>query len=148
MIPAGLDNVIPIWVYPKVYEGLYDCPLLICLCTIMSHLTFSCIISLHHSFSYTQNGATPLYTACQNGHKQTVDVLLKNVANVNLTRTVSLINPLCTWTERVMVLCLDCVYASPSLCYPTMCNTGGPKSETIKFIATDGYLPLNTYLRR
>ncbi|CAI8043217.1 hypothetical protein GBAR_LOCUS23973, partial [Geodia barretti] len=27
--------------------------------------------------------------ACQNGHKQTVDVLLKNGANVNLTTTVS-----------------------------------------------------------
>ncbi|CAI8053465.1 Ankyrin repeat domain-containing protein 29 [Geodia barretti] len=26
--------------------------------------------------------------ACQNGHKQTVDVLLKNGANVNLTKTV------------------------------------------------------------
>jgi ankyrin repeat protein len=26
--------------------------------------------------------------ACQNGHKQTVDVLLKNGANVNLTTTV------------------------------------------------------------
>ncbi|CAI8023892.1 Ankyrin-2, partial [Geodia barretti] len=53
----------------------------------MSHLTFSCI-SLCHTFSYTQNGATPLYVACQNGHKQTVDVLLKNGANVNLTTTV------------------------------------------------------------
>ena len=71
-------------------------------------MTFSCI-SLCHTFSYTQNGATPLYVACQNGHKQTVDVLLKNGANVNLTRTVSLINPWCTWTERVMVLCLECV---------------------------------------
>ncbi|CAI8053090.1 Ankyrin repeat domain-containing protein 29, partial [Geodia barretti] len=30
----------------------------------------------------------PLYAACQNGHKQTVDVLLKNGANVNLTCTV------------------------------------------------------------
>ena len=82
VIPAGLDNVIPM-VYPKVYEGVYDCPLLICLCTIMSHLTFSCI-SLCHTFSYTQDGTTPLYVACQNGHKQTVDVLLKNGANPNL----------------------------------------------------------------
>ena len=49
----------------------------------------SCI-SLCHTFSYTQDGATPLYVACQNGHKQTVDVLLKNGANVNLTMTVSL----------------------------------------------------------
>ena len=88
-------------------------------------MTFSCI-SLCHTFSYTQDGATPLYMACQNGHKQTVDVLLKNGANVNLTCTVSFINPLCTWSERVMVLCLECVYA-PSLCYPTMCNTGGLK---------------------
>ncbi|CAI8043353.1 Ankyrin repeat domain-containing protein 29 [Geodia barretti] len=74
-----------------------------------------------------KNGATPLYAACQNGHKQTVDVLLKNGANVNLTWTVSLINPSCTWAMRVMVLCLECVYVSPSLCYPTMCNTGGLK---------------------
>ncbi|CAI7988646.1 Ankyrin repeat and SOCS box protein 3 [Geodia barretti] len=53
----------------------------------MSHLTFSCI-SLCHTFSYTQNGGTPLYVACQNGQKQTVVVLLKNGANVNLTCTV------------------------------------------------------------
>ena len=71
-----------------LYEGLYDCSLLISLCTIMSHLTFSCI-SLCHSFSYTQNGFTPLYLGSQNGHKQTVEVLLKNGANVNLTITVS-----------------------------------------------------------
>ena len=106
----------------------------------------SCI-SLCHTFSYTQDGATPLYMACQNGHKQTVDVLLKNGANVNLTCTVSFINPLCTWSERVMVLCLERVYVSPSL-LPHNVQHGGPKSETIKFIATDGYLPLNTYLRR
>ena len=98
-----------------LYEGLYDCSRLISLCTIMSHLTFSCI-SLCHTFSYTQDGATPLYVACQNGHKQTVDVLLKNGANVNRTRTVSLINPLCTLTERVMVLCLDCVSAMKLIC--------------------------------
>ena len=73
-----------------LYEGLYDCSLLISLCAIMSHLTFSCI-SLCHTFSYTQIGGTPLYVACQNGHKQTVDVLLKNGANVNLTTTVSYI---------------------------------------------------------
>ena len=56
----------------------------------MSHLTFSCI-SLCHTFSSTQNGGTPLYVACQNGHTQTVDVLLKNGANPNLTLTVSFI---------------------------------------------------------
>ena len=72
-----------------LYEGLYDCSLLISLCSIMSHFTFSCI-SLCHTFSYTQNG-TPLYVACQNGHTQTVDVLLKNGANPNLTTTVSYI---------------------------------------------------------
>ena len=70
-----------------LYEGLYDCSLLF---TIMSHLTFSCI-SLCHTFSYTQNGGIPLYVACQNGHTQTVDVLLKNGANPNLTLTVSFI---------------------------------------------------------
>ena len=70
-----------------LYEGLYGCSLLISLCTIM---TFSCI-SLCHTFSYTQDGCTPLYTACHNGHKQTVDVLLKNGANPNLTFTVSYI---------------------------------------------------------
>ena len=56
----------------------------------MSHLTFSCI-SLYHTFSSTQDGVTPLYVACQNGHTQTVDVLLKNGANPNLTLTVSFI---------------------------------------------------------
>ncbi|CAI8011115.1 hypothetical protein GBAR_LOCUS7236, partial [Geodia barretti] len=38
--------------------------------------------------------------ACQNGHKQTVDVLLKNGANVNLTKTVSLIKTLCAHGQR------------------------------------------------
>ena len=119
-----------------LYEGLYDCSLLISLCTIMSHLTFSCI-SLCHTFSYTQDGATPLYMACQNGHKQTVDVLLKNGAIVNLTRTVSFIEETYgTWTERVIVLRMSgvCVCISFS-------------SSNHQFSTTDGYLPLNTYRR-
>ena len=109
-----------------VYMIVCDCSLLISLCTIMSHLTFSCI-SLCHTFSYTQNGGTPLYVACQNGHKQTVDVLLKNGANVNLTCTVSLINPLCTWTERVIVLYVwsVCMYLLLSL--TPQCATRGPR---------------------
>ena len=37
----------------------------------------------------TQDGLSPLYVACQNGHKLTVDILLKNGANVNLAGTVS-----------------------------------------------------------
>ena len=109
----------------------------------MSHLTFSCI-SLCHTFSYTQNGATPLYTACQNGHKQTVDVLLKNGANVNLTFTVSFVH---MDREGYGTMSGACVCISFSL-LPNNVQHGGPKSETIKFIATDGYLPLNTSLRR
>ena len=107
-------------------------------------MTFSCI-SLCHTFSYTQDGATPLYTACQNGHKQTVDVLLKNGANVNLTMTVSL----GVHGQRGLLYYVwsVCVCISFSL-LPHNMQHEGPKSETIKFSATDGYLPLNTYLRR
>ena len=87
-------------------------------------MTFSCI-SLCHTFSYTQDGATPLYVACQNGHTQTVDVLLKNGANVNLSRTVSLINHLCTWTERVMVLYVWSVCMYLLLSVTPQCATRG-----------------------
>ena len=41
------------------------------------------------SFPHVQDGITPLYAACQNGHKQIVIVLLESGANVNLTATVS-----------------------------------------------------------
>ena len=39
-------------------------------------------------FLYTQDGISPLYVACQNGHEEIVDTLLMNGANVNLATTV------------------------------------------------------------
>ena len=42
------------------------------------------------SFPHVQDGITPLYVACQNGHKQIVIVLLESGANVNLTTVSSL----------------------------------------------------------
>ena len=120
-----------------LYEGLYDCSLLISLCTIiiMSHLTFSCI-SLCHTFSYAQDGCTPLYVACQNGHKQTVGVLLKNGANANLTCTVSYIvvinQPFVHMdSEGYCTMSVACVCISPSLSYPTMCNTGATSDACV-----------------
>ena len=41
------------------------------------------------SFPHLQDGFTPVYVACQNGHKQIVNFLLEGGANVNLTTTVS-----------------------------------------------------------
>ena len=41
--------------------------------------------------SSLQDGYSPLYVACQNGHKLIVDILLKNRANVNIIITVSFI---------------------------------------------------------
>ena len=43
-----------------------------------------------------QDGVTPLYVACQGGHKIIVDILLKNGANVNFTVTVSVLVVICT----------------------------------------------------
>ena len=42
------------------------------------------------SFPHVQDRFTPLYVACQNGHKQIVIVLLESGANVNLTTVSSL----------------------------------------------------------
>ena len=51
----------------------------------------------HSYFPPVQDGFTPLYVACDGGHKQIVDILLKNGANVNLTTTVSVfvVNEIC-----------------------------------------------------
>ena len=43
-------------------------------------------LSLH---SHSQDGATALFVASQNGHTSTVDVLLRNGADPNIARTVS-----------------------------------------------------------
>ena len=59
------------------------------LCTHCCSILSFCIVVSHLISFSTQHGGTPLYVACQNGHKQTVDVLLENGANVNLTTTVS-----------------------------------------------------------
>ena len=45
-------------------------------------------VNLLFAFLYTQDGFSPLYVACQEGHKEIVDTLLKNGANVNLANTV------------------------------------------------------------
>ena len=39
-------------------------------------------------FSLTQNGATPLYVASQNGHSDVVNILIRNGADINLVRHV------------------------------------------------------------
>ena len=41
------------------------------------------------SFPHVQDRFTPLYVACEGGHKQIVNFLLESGANVNLTMTVS-----------------------------------------------------------
>ena len=44
------------------------------------------------SFPHVQDGITPLYVACEGGHKQIVIVLLESGANVNLTTVSSFYN--------------------------------------------------------
>ena len=62
------------------------------------------------SFPHVQDGITPLYVACQNGHKQIVNFLLESGANVNLTMTVSSLlgaySELSSWLQH-----LFCMYA-------------------------------------
>ena len=60
-----------------------------CFAKPLLYLIILHMVVSHLTFSSTQIGSTPLYVACQNGHKQTVDVLLENGANVNLVWTVS-----------------------------------------------------------
>ena len=71
------------------------------------------------SFSHVQDGYTPLYVACQNGHKQIVNFLLENGANVNLTTTVSSLSgaysELSSWLQHLFV-CMQ------YLCYPHHCG--------------------------
>ena len=59
------------------------------------------------SFPHAQDGITPLYVACQNGHKQIVIVLLESGANVNLTTTVSSLSgaysELSSWLQHLFV---------------------------------------------
>ena len=69
------------------------------------------------SFPHVQDGITPLYAACQNGHKQIVIVLLESGANVNLT-TVSF------WSSAYSELssCLQHLFVCMQyLCYPHHC---------------------------
>ena len=51
-----------------------------------------------------QDGFTPLYGACQGGHKLIVDILLKNGANVNLTLTVSVLVAICGCISSLLYL--------------------------------------------
>ena len=59
------------------------------------------------SFPHVQDGITPLYTACEGGHKQIVIVLLESGANVNLTTTVSSLSgaysELSSWLQHLFV---------------------------------------------
>ena len=69
------------------------------------------------SFPHVQDGITPLYAACQNGHKQIVIVLLEGGANVNLTTVSSLsgaYSELSSWLQHLFV-CMQ------YLCYPHHC---------------------------
>ena len=58
------------------------------------------------SFPHVQDSITPLYVACQNGHKQIVIVLLENGANVHLTTTVSSLSgaysELSSWLQHLL----------------------------------------------
>ena len=70
------------------------------------------------SFPHVQDGFTPLYAACQNGHKQIVIVLLENGANVNLTMTVSSLSG--AYSE--LSSCLQHLFVCMQyLCYPHHC---------------------------
>ena len=47
-------------------------------------------VCFHCSCSLSQDGVTPLYMACQNGHSDEVDILIRCGANVNQARDVRL----------------------------------------------------------
>ena len=69
------------------------------------------------SFPHVQGGSTPLYAACEGGHKQIVIVLLESGANVNLTTVSSLsgtYSELSSWLQHLFV-CMQ------YLCYPHHC---------------------------
>ena len=72
------------------------------------------------SFPHVQDGFTPLYGACEGGHKQIVIVLLENGANVNLTTTVSVWSSACSEVAIIMFTALICMYMQ-YLCYPHHC---------------------------
>ena len=56
-------------------------------------MSVSYIMQLKRSFpvQIIQDGNTPLFMASQNGHTSTVDVLLRNGADSNIARNVSII---------------------------------------------------------
>ena len=72
------------------------------------------------SFPHVQDGFTPLYVACQNGHKQIVIVLLESGANVNLT-TVSF------WSSA---------YSEVSSCLQHLLNSEGHYLYAISLLST------------
>ena len=58
------------------------------------------------SFPHLQDGFTPVYVACQNGHKQIVNFLLEGGANVNLTTVSSLsgaYSELSSWLQHIYI---------------------------------------------
>ena len=72
------------------------------------------------SFPHIQDGITPLYVACQIGHKQIVIVLLESGANVNLT-TVSF------WSSA---------YSEVSSCLQHLLNSEGHYLYAISLLST------------
>ena len=73
------------------------------------------------SFPHVQDGITPLYSACQNGHKQIVIVLLESGANVNLTTTVSSLSgaysELSSWLQHFLYVYAISLLSTPLLQY-------------------------------
>ena len=82
-------------------------------------LFLCCVLSLF-PFPPVQDGITPLYVACQNGHKQIVIVLLKNGANVNLTTTVSSLSGAYSELSSWLYTALICMYAISLLSTPLL----------------------------
>ena len=72
------------------------------------------------SFPRVQDGFTPLYVACQNGHKQIVIVLLENGVNVNLTPTVSSLSGAYSELSSWLYTALICMYAISLLSTPLL----------------------------
>ena len=80
-------------------------------------LFLCCVLSLF-PFPHAQDGITPLYVACQNGHKQIVIVLLESGANANLSTTVSSLSG--AYSE--LSSCLQHLFVCMQyLCYPHHC---------------------------
>ena len=61
--------------------------------SFLVHVAVHVHIALGHLYNHaniplTQDGATPLFIASQNGHSDVVNILIKNGADINLARNV------------------------------------------------------------